>query len=189
MCEYHIAAMAPANGPFRLGRRKFFRLAAIGSGAAIVSALSANGTLAGGQAKALMLSCMDYRLVDDLVTMMEGMGLHDNYDHVVLAGASLGVINDKFADWHETVWQHLDVALKLHHIEEVIVIDHRDCGAYKLALGEAAMATPEQETEMHRLAINEFALRVKARHPELSVEGYLMALDGTAEAVEIAAAA
>ena len=189
MCEFHQTSLAPAGDSFRLGRRAFFRLAAIGSGAAIVSSLGTNGALASGSAKALMLSCMDYRLVDDLVTMMQHKGLHDNYDHVVLAGASLGVINDKFADWHDTFWQHLDVAIKLHQIEEVIVIDHRDCGAYRLALGEAAVATPEQETEMHRLAINEFALQVKARHADLHVEGYLMALDGTAEPVEIVATA
>lgn len=33
---------------------------------------------------------MDYRLTDDTVAYMEGHGLHDKYDHVVLAGASLG---------------------------------------------------------------------------------------------------
>ncbi len=168
-----------------LARRGFLRLAALGGSAALLGPASA---LAGGRAKALMLSCMDYRLVDDLVTLMQGMGLHDNYDHVVLAGASLGVVSDKFEAWHETFWQHLAVARQLHHIEEVIVIDHRDCGAYRLALGEAALATPEQETEMHTLALREFALRVAARHPELRVSGYLMALDGTVEEIAVMAA-
>ena len=189
MCDVPFAHGKTPPVHAGLGRREFIRIATIGGGAAIVAGISANGAMAGGKAKALLLSCMDYRLVDDLVKMMGTMGMQDNYDHVVLAGASLGVVNDKFAGWHDTFWQHLDVAKQLHGIEEVIVIDHRDCGAYRLALGEAAVSTPEAELQMHTLAINEFALRVAARHPELKVEGWLMALDGTAEHIEIAAAA
>lgn len=132
-----------------------------------------------------MLSCMDYRLVDDLVTYMEGKHMHDEYDHVVLAGASLGVVSEKFADWHKTFWQHLDVAIKLHHIEEVIVIDHRDCGAYKLALGADAVDTPEKETAAHAKSIQDFARQVSEKHKELKVYGYLMALDGKAEEIKI----
>jgi len=178
--------MCDSHRKFHLGRRDFVRLASLGGGAAL---LGTGTALAGGQARALMLSCMDYRLVDDLVTKMEAEGLHDNYDHVVLAGASLGVVHQKFADWHDTFWQHLDVAKQLHHIKEVIVIDHRDCGAYRLALGEAAVDSAEKETQMHQLAISEFALRVTARHPELAVKGYLMALDGTAEEIMLDGAA
>lgn len=173
----------------RLGRRNFVRLATLGGGASLLGIVGPGAAMAGGQAKALMLSCMDFRLVDDLVTFMEAQGLHDNYDHVVLAGASLGVVHDTFADWHDTFWQHLVVAKQLHHIAEVIVIDHRDCGAYRLALGEQALDSTEKETQMHQLTITEFALRVKARHPDLAVMGYLMALDGTAEEIVIDGAA
>lgn len=175
-------------GTHSLGRRQLVALGLLGAGA-LAAGLAPGAALAGGNAKALMLSCMDYRLVDDLIRMMEAQGLHDNYDHVVLAGASLGVVHEKFADWHDTFWQHLDVAKQLHQIEEVIVIDHRDCGAYRLALGEAAVDSAEKETQMHQLAISEFALRVKARHPDLAVKGYLMALDGSAEEIALNSAA
>ena len=104
-----------------------------------------------------MLSCMDYRLVDDFVYFMAQQGLHDGYDHVVLAGASLGVMSEKFAAWHETFWTHLDVAIQLHHVEEVVVLDHRDCGAYRLALGAEAVDTPEKETAAHADTIRRFA--------------------------------
>lgn len=183
------ASQPGAPGRQNTGRRSFIRFAALGGAAALVSAMPGSAARADGSVRALMLSCMDHRLVDDLVAMMKAKGLHDNYDHFVLAGASLGAVNDKFADWHDTFWQHLDVAVARDLIEQVIVVDHRDCGAFRLALGEAAVATPELETQMHKLAINEFALRVLARHPGLTVAGYLMALDGSSESVEITAAA
>ena len=122
-----------------LDRRAFNHLAAL-AGGALLSAVDPLAAYAGGNAKVVMLSCRDYRLVDDLVAAMSEMGLQDNYNPVVLAVASLGVVNDKFADRHDRFWQHLDVAKQLHHIEQVIVIDHRDCGAYKPALGESAVS-------------------------------------------------
>ena len=166
-----------------LTRRRFVRLASLGAGCAIVAGMGADPAQANGMARALMLSCMDYRLVDDLVTFMEAHQYHDNYDHVVLAGASLGVVHATFADWHGVFWDHVELARDLHGITEVIVIDHRDCGAYRLALGEDAVATPEQETATHRDIMQEFARQVAERHPDLQVYGVLMGLDGVGESV------
>lgn len=183
MCEKKSCG-ALAVSRAEMGRRDFIKIAAIGAGAALLMSVAPKAR-AGGHAKALLLSCMDYRLVDDLVAFMNAKGLKDNYDHVVLAGASLGVVSDKFADWHDTFWEHLDVAIKLHHVEEVIVIDHRDCGAYKLALGADAVSTPETESAAHAGSLAAFAAQVHDRHPDLEVETFLMSLDGKVEAVAV----
>jgi carbonic anhydrase len=184
MCNAHSHETDCLGQRITYGRRDFLRLTALGASAALFFAASGK-VQASGQAKALMLSCMDYRLVDDLAKFMEAEGLKDNYDHVVLAGASLGAVSDKFKDWHDTFWQHLDVAIKLHNIHEVIVIDHRDCGAYKLALGADAVSTPEKETSAHTTALTEFAALVKSKHAKLEVKAYLMALDGTTETIAV----
>src|SRR5437868_2406577 len=58
-----------------------------------------------GAADALLLSCMDYRLTDETALFMSNdLGMHDNYDHVILAGASLGVNNTKYPNWGKTFW-------------------------------------------------------------------------------------
>ena len=174
MCDHHKSAA-------HLSRRQFVRLASVGAGCVIVTGFGADPVQANGMARAIMLSCMDYRLVDDLVNFMEAHEYHDNYDHVVLAGASLGVVHEAFADWHEVFWKHVDLAKELHGITEVIVIDHRDCGAYRLALTKAAVDTPEKETVAHRETMQEFARQVTERHPDLQVYGVLMGLDGVGE--------
>ena len=95
MCGRHPAARVDA-----MTRRDFVQWTAAGAVACVLGSRQAR---AGGQARALMLSCMDYRLVDDLVSFMAAHGLQDNYDHVVLAGASIGVVHDAFGgipgDW------------------------------------------------------------------------------------------
>lgn len=166
-----------------LDRRHFVKLMSLGAGMSLVSV--ASPLRASGTAKAIMLSCMDFRLVDDLVAYMDGHEMHDEYDHVVLAGASLGAIHEKFADWHQVFWDHVGLAVKLHHVEEIVVIDHRDCGAYKLALGADSVSTPELETAAHTAVINTFAVEAAKRFPELKVKAYLMALDGSVEPIAI----
>jgi carbonic anhydrase len=160
-----------------LDRRSF--LATIAGASVSTLALPA---LASGKAKAIVLSCMDFRLVDDLVNELdEVQHMKNEYDHVVLAGASLGAVHEKFEKWHEVFWDHVGLAVKLHSVEEIIVVDHRDCGAYKLALGAETVDTPEKETEAHKTILATFAAEAMKRHPELGVKGYLMALDGSVE--------
>jgi carbonic anhydrase len=67
----------------------------------------------------------------------------------------------------------------LHGVKSVIAIDHRDCGAAKIAYGDASIATPEIETETHKKAMLEFRGEVAKRQPTLKIETMLMALDGS----------
>jgi carbonic anhydrase len=115
-----------------VGRRTILRIGAIGGGLALV----ALARPAAGATEAMLLSCMDYRLLHEIDRYMLGRGLRNKYDQVILAGASLATLTDKYPAWAQTFWEHLEVSIQLHRIHEVIVMDHRDCGAYKVLLGE-----------------------------------------------------
>jgi carbonic anhydrase len=160
-------------------RRKFLQLAALGAGASLVAVLpearSAGGT------DVFLLSCMDYRLMDDIERYMSGRGLRDKYDHVILAGASLGAITDKFPAWNKTFWEHLDIAIKLHNIHTVMIMDHRDCGAYKVVLGEAHAKDPKTEKDTHSAQLKKLKGMISKKYPKLKVETLLMGLDGKVE--------
>jgi carbonic anhydrase len=162
-----------------VSRRGAFKALALGGGATLLLA----GQARAGHCEVMLLSCMDYRLNDDLVAYMDGRGLKDDYDHVILAGASLGALVEQRPDWGRTFWEHLDAAIQLHHISKVMVIDHRDCGAYRLFLGEAAARDPETELASHTVKLHALRDAIKAKHPELEVELGLMALDGTVQTV------
>jgi carbonic anhydrase len=163
-------------------RRRFLQTIALGGGAILFSTLPPTGARA-GQAAALLLTCMDYRLTDETVAYMDGRGLHDSYDHVVLAGASLGALTDKYPEWGKAFRDHVAIAKALHHIHKVIVIDHRDCGAYKTFLGEAAVKDLATETATHATYLRRLRDAIKADHPDLEVELGIMGLDGKVEAV------
>jgi carbonic anhydrase len=166
-----------------LTRRGFVRLAALGGGAALLASFAPRLSLAAGNTEAMLLSCMDFRLMAEIAKYMDSRFLTHNYDHVVLAGASLGALNEKTPSWGQTFWDHLDVAMKLHHIKKVMVMDHRDCGAYKVFIGPEHMKDAASEKEVHAWNLNRLKLKIKERQPELEVELLLMDLEGKVEVI------
>ena len=167
-----------------IGRRRFVQLAALAGGASLFAVTSLLlEARAAAQTDALLLSCMDFRLMDDIERYMSGRGLRDKYDHVVLAGASLGAVTDKYPAWSKTFWEHLDIAIKLHHIHTVIVLDHRDCGAYKVILGAERTKDPTIEKDTHATQLKKLKTQIAQKHPKLKVETLLMALDGKVEVI------
>src|SRR5260370_41433187 len=105
------------------------------------------------------------------------------YDQFILAGAALGAKTDKFPAWGTTFWEHVQVAIDLHGIHKIIVMDHRDCGAYKAILGLDLAAKPKEEFAAHAAQMRSLRAEIAARYPQLGVELLLMALDGKVEAV------
>ena len=175
-----------------LSRRRFIQLATLGSGVLLYklaraesghSATPAGAAPAAHNTEALLLSCMDFRLIDDIVKYMDGRGLNNQYDHVILAGASLGAVTKNFRDWNQTFWEHLKISIDLHHINSVILMDHRDCGAYKVILKADFAKDPVLEEGVHRKYMRELAQEINKRYPKLEVETLLMNLDGTVQTI------
>jgi hypothetical protein len=165
-------------------RRKFLQLAALGGGASLLAVTTGISTAhAAKGTDALLLSCMDFRLMDEIERYMTGRGLRDKYDHVVLAGASLGAVTDKFPAWNKTFWEHLDIAIQLHNIHTVIVMDHRDCGAYKVVLGAEHAKDAATETASHAGQLAKLKGMIGEKYPKLKVETLIMSLDGKVETI------
>ena len=132
---------------------------------------------------ALAFSCIDFRLVDAAVKFFDTTVKPKDYDILALAGASLGAVSPKFPSSNAAFWNHVDIAKSLHHIKKVVVLDHRDCGAYKVAFGKAFAAEHNAETAQHKSMMQQLKTALAQKHPDLASEFYLMALDGTAEKV------
>jgi carbonic anhydrase len=165
-------------------RRKFLELVALGGGASLLAAGTyAPQARASGKTEVLLLTCMDFRLMDEIERYMSARGLRDKYDHIVLAGASLGAVTDKYPAWNKTFWEHLDISIQLHHIRRVIVIDHRDCGGYKLILGEEHRKDPQTEKQAHAVELRKLKDQILEKYPEVEVEMRLMALGGRVELI------
>ena len=158
-----------------LGRRG---LLGLGFGA-VAGSLLRPARAAEGNYDSMLLSCIDPRMVEPVHNWLIGRGLLGQYSQFVIAGAAIAVVAEPFDDWVKAYWENLATSVKLHHIHRVIAVDHRDCGAAKIAYGEAAVATPEAETALHREVAAKFRDQMHEHFPDLVVETDLMALDGS----------
>jgi carbonic anhydrase len=132
---------------------------------------------------ALLLNCIDYRLTAATERYMAEHGMAGKYDQLALAGASLATKNDKFPAWGTTFWDHVQVAIDLHHIHKLVVMDHRDCGAYRVILGKDLAADPSEELAVHAAHMRSLKAEIGRKYPNLEIELLLMSLDGKVETV------
>jgi carbonic anhydrase len=161
-----------------LSRRHFGFLASAALGLSLIPRIARAAEI-----EALAFSCIDYRLVDSAVKFFDTNEKPQDYDLLALAGASLGAVSPVFPSSNEAFWNHVDIAKSLHHIKKVVVLDHRDCGAYKVAFGKDYASEHAAETAQHKGVMEKLKAQLAQKHPDLGSEFYLMALDGKAERI------
>lgn len=96
----------------------------------------------------MLLSCMDQRLLDNVVDFMNELNLQNRYDQVIFAGAAMGaaqLFTPLFPTepappksppplfWRDMFFDHLVTAIEGldRPIHDIFLLEHMDCGAYK----------------------------------------------------------
>ena len=162
----------------RFDRRRFLQISAVTGIAAAMPSLAFGAT---GNYEAMLVTCIDPRFPQPTLNYMKGRKMIGKYSQFTFAGASIGVVAPAFKTWAPAFWENLAASMQLHHIPKVIAMNHRDCGAAKIAYGEAAVKDKATETETHKAALLEFKKQVAEKQPSLKVELGLMAVDGKVE--------
>ena len=125
--------------------------------------------------KAMVLSCMDPRFQNLVHNYLKKQKLSGKYSAFTIAGAAVGVTHNKFKKWHKTFYDNLSTSIKLHQIEKLIVINHKDCGAAKIVNGKKAFNITNEQ-KIHKESFSKLKKEIKKRFPKLKVELNLMSL-------------
>lgn len=156
----------------RISRRGFATMAMAGVGLSLLPLRARAADL-----EFLCITCIDYRFVTRDVQWLDATFGYKKYDIVALAGASLAALETKVPQHPKAFWDQVDIAQSLHRIKKVVLLDHLDCGAYKVANGYPVDQTPPPALEIpwHEKAMRE-AARLIHDHSDLGLRatGYLM---------------
>ncbi|MDB3887205.1 carbonic anhydrase [Candidatus Pelagibacter sp.] len=125
--------------------------------------------------KAMVLSCIDPRFQNLVHNYLKKQKLSGKYSAFTIAGAAVGVTHNKFKKWHKTFYDNLSTSIKLHQIEKLIVINHKDCGAAKIVNGKKAFNITNEQN-IHKESFSKLKKEIKKRFPKLKVELNLMSL-------------
>ena len=113
---------------------------------------------------ALVVHCMDYRLQKFLHTWIMRRFGAGNFDIISLAGG----VHD-----YEMVLKYVQLAVQIHSIKQVALINHEDCRAY----GRAGTY------KRHKYDLMDAEQKIEVLFPGLDVETFYLHLDGTFEMI------
>ncbi len=112
--------------------------------------------------QAIVVHCIDFRFQKYLDPWLSKRFGHDNFDRVSLAGG----VFDFYA-----VLRQIEISDRLHKIKKVVLVNHKDCGAYG----------KERNYARHKADLEEAERKIEALFPPLDVETYYIHLDGEFE--------
>ncbi len=118
--------------------------------------------------EAMVLSCMDPRFQPKVYKYLKTKKLTGKYSAFTIAGAAIGVTHKKFKKWHSTFWDNLETSIKLHKISKLIVLNHEDCGAAKIAYNGKKFNSLI-ENKIHKESFKNIKKLLKRKHPYLKV--------------------
>ncbi len=137
------------------------------------------------KADALILYCVDHRGKEalDEFTRAKGFKYYDLVQIpggakvlIVLGDATRGIIAKLFqwvTRWIILGW--ISTLLRLHHADEIIIVDHIDCGACG---GSSAFGGQEGEYQTHERWLGAGRDLLKKEFPGVPVEAYFVDYDG-----------
>jgi hypothetical protein len=165
MCDEHDKSESTD-----ISRRNFAGLAFAGAALTLVPMRS----WAAANISSLCVMCIDYRLVDRAVQFFDMKEGIQQYDLVALAGASLAAVGPAFPASNAAFWDHINIAKSLHNIKKVVILDHRECGAYQVQYGSLYAGAGDPELEQHRQIMKLVKGEAERRRIGLPVEFWLM---------------
>jgi carbonic anhydrase len=128
--------------------------------------------------KAMVLSCMDPRFQPKIFNYLKKRKLSGQYSAFTIAGAAVGVTHSKFKKWHNVFFENLSASIQLHKIDKLIVINHQDCGAAKIANSKKEFNN-KVETDIHKASFKKLKSSLRKKFPKLKVEFNVMALNNS----------
>jgi len=114
---------------------------------------------------ALIVACIDFRFQKYIQNWLTKKFKNKTYDYVGFAGSTKNL---------DIIMNQLDISVRLHHIKQVILIHHEDCGAYG----------KESTHDRHAKDLKKAEKLINKKYPDLKVDLYYLHLDREFEEIK-----
>ncbi|MBN1915842.1 hypothetical protein JW796_02485 [Candidatus Dojkabacteria bacterium] len=130
------------------------------------------------KAKALVVSCIDFRFQLYVQEWLKEKGYLGHCDEIVLAGSSRDMVKPLEEFHRDSLARQIDLSVKLHDPDEIIIIDHQDCGGYAQD-GTIPGELPEgEDKEKHVQYAGEIKEILEKKYPGKNIKNYYLSLKG-----------
>ena len=104
----------------------------------------------------------------------------DGTDVVRVAGAARGLARLGEGLGGRFLLEQLQISRKLHEVQQMILVNHEDCGAY----GLEEEVDSDEEIATHREDLRAARAVLEKHFPDVEVLTYFMRLNGSAEKID-----
>lgn len=122
--------------------------------------------------EALVLTCIDFRFQDKLKDALQKLKIK-KYDLLALAGGAKNLASPTRIVYQKTVLDNIKLAVDLHKIKTMILINHIDCGAYG---GSKSHKNLREEIVFHKSELKKAEELVKKTFTNFKVKIKLLTL-------------
>lgn len=112
----------------------------------------------------IVFACIDWRLHPDIEELLKKR--YGAFDLCVTVGAVKGFGDPSIRDF---ILNQIEVSQKLHGSRVVVLVMHRDCGAYG---GSGAFADGETEIAHHSEVLEKTAGIIKTKFSDVEIESF-----------------
>ncbi|GAB4139733.1 MAG: hypothetical protein Fur0024_0260 [Patescibacteria group bacterium] len=135
------------------------------------------------KAKAVVITCIDFRFHDQVQSFLKEKGYLGHSDEIVIAGSSRDFVKPLEEFHGNYVWRQVELSMKLHDPDEIVVIDHQDCGGYAQDGTIPAGLSKEEDKNHHKNHLEKLKSDLEAKYAGKVVKFFYATLEGNVEEV------
>lgn len=121
--------------------------------------------------EALVLCCIDFRFHQKFLRYVKkDLGVKI-FDIVALAGGAKNISSPSEAYFRDIILKNIEISVKLHNIQKIIITNHIDCGAYG---GSKKFKNEKQEIDFYKRELRKAKKIVGRRFPNLKIKTHVI---------------
>jgi carbonic anhydrase len=132
-----------------------------------------------------VITCIDFRLQKAYTEFLESHNMVGESDIISVAGCSRDIVKP-LENWHrDSILRQLELSVKLHDPDNIVLLDHQDCGGYAQDNTIAQGLSIEEDKKAHAEWGQKAKNLLKERFPYKDVQVYYVQLDGKVEELSL----
>lgn len=143
-----------------------------------------------------VIACIDKRFDSMISSYYDSINLSKDYYMITAAGSSLPLSYSKISKEHKCYsydnsvkntllrdgqLTNFTISQQLSNIVQLDILDHQDCGAFRVFLPCVSTSTKEEELEAHKKSLDYAEKKIKSHNPKFTgkIKKKLIDLNGT----------
>jgi hypothetical protein len=126
---------------------------------------------------------MDFRFQKSVQTWLKERGYLGSCDEVIVAGASRDIVKPIEPAHKDYLMRQIDLSVKLHNPDEIVIIDHQDCGGYAQDETIRSGLETQEDRDSHCKYASEAKVILKEKYPKKEIKTFYAKLGGGVEEI------